>query len=207
VTRVLFIGNSFTTRNIGVDEELRILAPAIRTTRITHDGYTLRNHWLDGNALATIRSGGWDYVVLQEQSLSAVLSPAEFYHYGTVFNDEIARAGARTVLLETWQRPDAVAAGVTSQSLEAVYAGLAASIDATVAPAGAAFAMALADRPGLELNLSDGHPTPAGTYLAACAVYGAITGRTPLGNVATDPALPVPLQTFLQGEAARALGY
>jgi hypothetical protein len=207
VTRVLFIGNSFTTRNVGVDRELEILAPSIRTTRITHDGYTLRDHWLAGNALATIRAGGWDCVVLQEQSVTAVLSQADFFHYGTVFNDEIVRSGARTVLLETWQRPDAVAAGVTSQTIEAAYTALGASIGATVAPAGAAFAAALAGRPGIELNLQDGHPTPAGTYLAACAVYGAILGRTPVGNVAADPALPTELQAYLQGEAARALGY
>ena len=186
---------------------LAILAPSVKTTRITHDGYTLRDHWLAGSALATIRAGGWDYVVLQEQSVTAVLSQADFFHYGTVFNDEIVRSGARTVLLETWQRPDAVGAGVTSQTIGAAYTALGASIGATVAPAGTAFAGALADRPGLELNLPDGHPTPAGTYLAACAVYGAIMGRTPVGHVDNDPAIPAELQAYLQGEAGRALGY
>ena len=54
---------------------------------------------------------------------------------------------------------------------------------ALVIPAGLAFARAIAARPALELYQPDlRHPSLAGTYLAAAAVYGAVTGNSPVGN-------------------------
>jgi hypothetical protein len=207
ITRVLFIGNSYTARNGGIDAALKRLAPTVEASAVVHDGFTLRDHWLDGSALAAIRDGRWDYVILQEQSVSAVLAEPRFFQYGMVFNRSIVLAGAHTVLLETWQRPDSVGAGVTAKTIGDAYTALGESIGAKVAPAGRAFAASLAQRPDIELNLPDGHPTPAGTYLAACVVFGTIFGRTPVGNVATDPAIPAQVQVCLRQQAARALGY
>ena len=56
--------------------ELRHLAPSCQTTSIALPGYTLAQHWADGNALKTIQRGGWAYVVLQEQSQTPILDPA-----------------------------------------------------------------------------------------------------------------------------------
>ncbi len=50
-TRVLFIGNSYTFVNGGLDKQLRGLAPSIETASVTAGGYTLERHWTDGNAL------------------------------------------------------------------------------------------------------------------------------------------------------------
>jgi len=207
VTRVLFVGNSYTSYNDGLDKQLERLAPSIVTERVTYGGFTLENHWTDGHALQAVHRGGWTYVVLQDQSVTPVLHAAEFYQYGRAFADEIRQVGASAVLLMTWERPDAVAEGVTSGAIEAAYDGLGDSIGARVAPAGTAFAASLRQRPDLALNLRDGHPTPYGTYLAGCVVYGTIFGITPVGNVAPDPGIPVDVQAYLQGIAARALGY
>jgi hypothetical protein len=72
---------------------------------------------------------------------------------------------------------------------------------ALVIPAGLAFARAIAARPALELYQPDlRHPSLAGTYLAASTVYGAVTGKSPVGNSYTA-GLDRELAEFLQRTA------
>ena len=55
--------------------------------------------------------------------------------------------------------------------------------NALVIPAGLAFARALRKQPELGLYAADKrHPSLAGTYLAACATFAVLTGRSPVGN-------------------------
>jgi hypothetical protein len=55
--------------------------------------------------------------------------------------------------------------------------------NALVIPAGLAFARAIAKQPELNLYVADKrHPSLAGTYLATCVVFAALTGRSPVGN-------------------------
>jgi hypothetical protein len=205
--RVLFVGNSFTAINGGLDKQLERLTPYASTGSVTFGGFTLENHWTDGHALESIRQGGWTYVVLQEQSVTPVMASAQFYQYVEAFNREIVRAGARTVLLMTWERPDMVKGGVTTKALAAAYDGVGWIVGAKVVPAGTTFAASLAQRPDLVLNAQDGHPTAYGTYLAGCVLYGTLFDKTPVGNVASDPGVPPDVQAYLQNVAARALGY
>ena len=58
--------------------------------------------------------------------------------------------------------------------------------EALVIPAGLAFARVRKLQPELNLYAPDKrHPSPAGTYLAACVTLGALTGRSPVGNTYT----------------------
>ncbi|MGD0997376.1 MAG: DUF4886 domain-containing protein [Thermoleophilia bacterium] len=204
-TRVLFIGNSFTFINGGIDAQLAQLAPSCATSRIAVGGYTLEMHWNGGTAVQTIRSGHWTYVVLQEQSQLPVLNPTIFREYATEFNQAIEASGAKTVLLMTWQRPDSVSEGVTTANLAAAYRSLGAELGVKVAPAGVAFANALAERPDLVLTSLDGHPTMYGTYLAACVVYATIFGRSPVGIAYADRSISPELRDFFQRIAAESL--
>jgi hypothetical protein len=205
-THVLLIGNSYTSYNGGLDAQLERLAPSVDAVSVTNGGFTLKDHWADGRALSAIRQGGWAYVVLQDQSVTPVLATPQFYQYGQSFGDENRRSGAQAVLLMTWQRPDAVGIGVTSESLAAAYNGLGEAMGAKVAPAGTAFAASLKERPDLALTGQDGHPTVYGTYLAACVLYGTLFGTTPVGNVADEPLVPSDVQGYFQRIAARSLG-
>ena len=55
--------------------------------------------------------------------------------------------------------------------------------NALVIPAGLAFARARSKQPELNLYVADKrHPSLAGTYLATCVVFAALTGRSPVGN-------------------------
>jgi hypothetical protein len=73
--------------------------------------------------------------------------------------------------------------------------------DALVIPAGLAFARAIAGLPDIGLYQSDKrHPSMRGTYLAACTVYAATTGQSPVGSAYTAGIDP-PIAAYLQKTA------
>src|SRR5437764_4943587 len=108
--RVLFIGNSYTFFNGGMGTLVQSLASAVKGGRrlefveVTKGGQTLEGHWAEGKALAEIRKGGWDYVVLQEHSMRPVSEREKMWMYARMFDAEIKKTGARTVFYETWAR-------------------------------------------------------------------------------------------------------
>lgn len=203
---VLFIGNSYTFYNGGLDQELKGLAPDTQTESIAVGGYTLQNHWQDGKALTEIRKGGWDYVVLQEQSQRPVFERALFLEYVKKFDVEIKNNHAKTILLMTWDRPENDAQGVTNNNVAAAYTSVGKQLGITVAPVGLAFGRSLALKPNLQLYTEDGHPTPAGTYLAACVLFETIYGVIPVGNSFSDGSISSDTRSYLQQVAADSMG-
>jgi hypothetical protein len=76
---------------------------------------------------------------------------------------------------------------------------------AQVVPAGLAFAKSIARKPELDLYVADKrHPSLAGTYLAACTVYAALLGKSPVGNAYTA-GLPADVVAHLQQVAWEAV--
>ena len=89
---------------------------------------------------------------------------------------------------------------VTAQLAEA-YTVAGNDNDALVIPAGLAFAKARQRQSDLNLYAPDKrHPSLAGTYLAACTVYAALTGQSPVGN-AYHAGIDPETATFLQTTA------
>ena len=206
-TRILFIGNSYTFVNGGLDKQLEELAPSTETERIASGGYTLEKHWTDGNALQKIREGKWDYVVLQEQSQVPVINQPRFYEFARMFDTEIRRSGAKTILLMTWERPDSRNLGVTTDGLAAAFTAIGKELGAKVAPAGLAFARSLQSKPELTLYTPDGHPTVEGTYLAACVLYRTIFELSPVGNPYSQKNFSAETEKYLQQIAADSSGF
>jgi hypothetical protein len=204
-THVLFIGNSFTAFNGGINEQLEGLAPWSETSLIAPGGYTLEQHWQEGAALQSIRQGGWQFVVLQEQSQTPVFDAGKFRRYARAFDMEIRRSGAQTILLMTWERPDSIDLGVTSANLAAAYNAAGKELGAMVAPAGVAFARSLRERPELALYGQDGHPTRDGTYLAACVLYAVMFGQSPIDNTYWDATVSADTAAYLQRIAAETV--
>src|SRR5947209_7984778 len=105
----------------------------------------------------------------------------------TVFSEfagkdsEIVRAhGAKPVFFMSWAYADKPE--MTAQLAEA-YTVAGNANNALVIPAGLAFARAIGKQPELNLYAPDKrHPSLGGTYLAACVVFAALTGRSPVGN-------------------------
>jgi hypothetical protein len=111
-------------------------------------------------------------------------------------NSEIVRShGARPVFFMSWAYADKPE--MTAQLAEA-YTIAGNDNNALVIPAGLAFARAISKQPELNLYAPDKrHPGLAGTYLASCVVYAALTGRSPVGN-SYIAGIDAPTATFLQ---------
>ncbi len=184
--RVLFIGNSYTFYNNlpGVLSKMAASAePAliIKTDRCTVGGHTLELHWNDGIAIEKIRQGNWDFVVLQDHSRGTLSDTKrqKMFDFAHKFDAEIKKAGAKTVFFMTWARRNEQPA---IERIARSYETIAEELDAIVVPVGRAWQSSILNRPDLALHTEDNsHPTPHGTYLAACVFYATLTNQNPIG--------------------------
>jgi hypothetical protein len=96
-------------------------------------------------------------------------------------NSEIVRTkGAKPVFFMSWAYADKPE--MTAQLAEA-YTVAGNDNNALVIPAGLAFAKAIGKQPELNLYAPDKRPPSlAGTSLASCVVFAALTGKSPVGN-------------------------
>lgn len=179
--RVLFIGNSYTYCN-DLPTMVAQLAAETETTldvqAITSGGVTLEWH-TKNKATREALSEAWDFVVLQEHSIRPIQDTRKMIQAATALQAKFALTSARTVLFMTWARqhfPEMQA------GLARVYTALAHCIGAHIAPVGLAWQAALSADPTLMLFASDrSHPTPVGSYLAACTFYAVFFSETPVG--------------------------
>jgi hypothetical protein len=200
--RILFVGNSYTSvndlpRTLGAIA--RSLGDLAETAMVAPGGYTLQQHSQDANTLAKIKAGPWDFVVLQEQSqmpelardqVEDLILPWVLKLHQAV---EIANPAARTVLFETWGkrdgdrqfcqvRPEVCTYRGMQDRIIATYRFLAERTAGVLAPVGEAWSEVRHTHPEIELYSNDGsHPSPQGTYLAACVFYAVLLGKTPAG--------------------------
>lgn len=184
--RVLFIGNSYTYVNALPSMVAGLATSAGRALdahHVTAGGVTLEWHTQNADTLAALRESTWDIVVLQEHSIRPVQDTPKMLEAAKTLQREIVSTGARTVLYMTWARqhfPEMQA------GLARVYTGVAREIGATVAPVGLAWQAALAVDPALVLHTVDkSHPTPTGSYLAACVFYATFFDASPAGLTAS----------------------
>jgi hypothetical protein len=114
-------------------------------------------------------------------------------------NSEIVRAkGTTPVFFMSWAYADKPE--MTAPLAEA-YTVAGNANNALVIPAGLAFARAIQKQPELNLYAPDKrHPSLAGTYLATCVVFAALTGRSPVGN-SYIAGIDAPTAAFLQNMA------
>lgn len=176
------MGNSFTSRN-NLPGLIKNLA-GVRGIKIEHElisagGASLRQHLNAGKALEAIAEGGFDTVVLQEQSTLPIKSPARFRDSARDFDAAITAAGARTAFYLTWARRNAPQ---TQQPLTDAYGGAASELGATLIPVGPVWERFLAshDQPALH-DADNSHPALAGSYLAACVFLIALLQEDPVG--------------------------
>jgi hypothetical protein len=181
--RILWIGNSYTYVN-DLPRTLTLLSlaagenrvPAITT--VLRGGQFLRGH-MARKDMAALMAKGWDYVVLQDQSLAPIQQPDTVLHYGTQLGTMAKQAGAKVLLYVTWPRRDTPQ---TAGTILSVYTRLAQSLGATLVPVGPAWMAMRDEAPATDLYIEDGsHPSPIGTYIAASVFYGVLYGKSPVG--------------------------
>jgi hypothetical protein len=202
----IFIGNSFFYYNNGLPSHVSLLEKAAdpdhkqdyRATMVTiggsgfdwHDvesyfrpnaigSYSFDDH---NNVVFNKRDKLFDAAVMMDCSQCPIHPRLKtvFTEFAKKDSDIVRAHGARPVFFMSWAYADKPE--MTAQLAEA-YTIAGNANDALVIPAGLAFARALSGQPELNLYAADKrHPSLAGTYLAACTVFAALTGRSPVGN-------------------------
>lgn len=184
---VLFIGNSLTYVNDlpAIVESLADSArePLLETRMVAKPDYSLEDHWNDGAAMAGIRSGGWNVVVLQQGPSSLETSRALLLQYAQRFGDAIAKAGGRPALYQVWPTSDR---STDFARANESYRLAASAVNGMLFPVGEAWLVAQRLDPATPLYAFDGlHPSPEGSYLAALVMYAVLYGKSPEGLPAT----------------------
>ncbi|AND89369.1 MULTISPECIES: DUF4886 domain-containing protein [Bradyrhizobium] len=210
----LFVGNSFFYYNNGMPWHLSFMEraadaankAAYRNTMVTIGGSGLDWHDMDN----LLRPGGIGAYSFDEQNVVVFNKPGRQFEAVVMMDcsqcpihpqlkdafvafakkdSEIVRAhDMRPVLFMSWAYADKPE---MTEGLAEAYTLAGNANDALVIPAGLAFARVRKLQPELNLYAPDKrHPSPAGTYLAACTTLAALTGRTPVGNsytIGLDP--------------------
>jgi hypothetical protein len=143
-------------------------------------------------------------VVLQDFSRKPVTDPEESMKYFSLFNEEIRRAGAKTIVFENWTRRDKDS---EYAPLLAAYQRIQQHTGGIAAPVGTAWRDCELRRPDIHLLLDDRHPSDAGTYLAAAVLYDVIYGKRSrdLPAALKGPKLPAEVKMALRGFADDAV--
>ena len=160
--RILFIGTSLTYM-YGVPARLASLASnagesrEVQATDASRPDTGLRAHW-EGRARELVREARWDYVVLQGPFYTTLSSPGEFLEYARLFDGEIRKAGAKTILFLHWMPPRDREA---QAKLNDIYMRSARDLEAIIAPVGPAWQLAAGARPRhrpLPVGWKESHP-------------------------------------------------
>jgi len=200
----IFIGNSFFYYNNSMHNHLLLLARSaeppvkMRATSVTISGSGFGWHDVDSyfrpNAIGSYSFDLDNHIVFNEPrdklfDLAIMMDcsqcpihpqlQANFFEYAKKDSATVRKHGAVPVFFMSWayaDRPE------MTQALADAYTKAGNDNDVLVVPAGLAFANAIKRDPELILYAYDRrHPSPAGTYLAACTLYASLFKKSPVG--------------------------
>ena len=195
--KILFVGNSYTycndmpTRYFG--EIMEAAGYKVKIMSLTKGGWTLLNSSnardeLGSKVDSILKNQEFDFVVLQEQSMTPAVNIGSFYNAVKRLDNKIRESGATPVLYATWGRKqgsgDLTATGLTAETmtwkLAASYEHMGQTHDIPVAHVGLAFWDIVQNERRVNLFDTDlSHPNAAGSYLAALTLFARITGIDP----------------------------
>lgn len=199
--RVLFIGNSYTAVN---DLPLQVsqMADGSHDTLVydvsAPGGYTFAQHTTYSPTLSKIQVGGWDYVVLQEQSQLPSFPDAQVatdvYPYAHQLDSIIHEYNpcAKTMFYVTWGRKNGDASNCgffppvcTYEGMDSLlqlrYTKMAENNGGVLSPVAMVWHQIRNMAPTIELyNADESHPSLSGTFAAACTFYSVLFEKSPL---------------------------
>lgn len=203
--RILFLGNSYTAQNnlpLLTYEFALSAGDTIYYESNAPGGSTLEGHTTNAGTLARIEKGGWDYVVLQEQSQLPSFPDfqveQDVYPYAQKLDSLIQASNdvcTETIFYMTWGRKNGDQSNCSNwppictfegmnELLRERYIQMAKDNEALISPVGALWHFIRKKHPELELYIADGsHPSLLGSYAAACSFYTVIFGKDP--NIST----------------------
>ena len=192
--RVLFIGNSLTYAGdlpAMIQALARTAGVNLQYEQHTPGGARLLNHAADPQVRALLAGGGWNAVVLQEQSEWPAFTDEQVRTGIEPYADTLAAAAraaspsVRLLLYETPARRDGDSANLAVSPDMATYEGmqlrinrtyerLATLLRGTVVPAGVAWSLARREHPEINLYADPVHPGRIGAYLIACVFHATL---------------------------------
>ena len=193
-TKILFLGNSYTAQSAHFIKEVFIRDGGSYELRFgTPGGKDLHFHLTNPTSQKALHSTKWDFVVIQDQSQKPGLGGQYTQGFHTAAKGlagAIQKQGAKPCLFMTWGRRDGDKRNarvypdfITMHGkISASYEKAAEENRALLAPVGRAFAIVHGQDKALfrKLYKSDGsHPSSEGGYLAACVLWGTLTGKDP----------------------------
>jgi thiosulfate/3-mercaptopyruvate sulfurtransferase len=176
--RILFVGNSDTFFNEGLDAHVRAMAASaeqpilLETAAAGSDGVELWQLLKMQHVNDQIRTDDWDVVVLQN---AGIWEPVRMAEAVAEFTELIRANNAQPVLFAHSSSEDPQSE-ISSQ--------IAADLAIPVAKAGLAWDSALAEKPALPLRggaETHFHASVPGTYLNTAVIFATLFGQTPEG--------------------------
>lgn len=205
IENILWIGNSYTYANGGVDEIVYQLYQAenpdtnLNTNHYALGGATLEQHWHNQATLDIISETDWDYVFLQEQSLRPIEDPQLMYTYADSLAQFIQSQDSESGFFMTWARenqPEMI------DDLAAAYNHCGEITNSMVVAVGRAFDTVQNENWQNSLYSADGsHPNTYGTYLVGCVFYSYIFQQSPVSNPFISEEMSLQEAQFLQETA------
>ncbi len=217
--RILFVGNSYTNQSWAAIKD--VLA-GHHLEKHVRGGAKLTGWAKDAKLSEKIKTGKWDYVVLQDQSQVPSLPgrfSSGFHESSATLDGRIRAAGAKTVFFMTWGRRDGDKQNKNinptfekmQANLSRSYRDAATKLKAKVVPIGEVFAALRKKHPALfpKLYKGDGsHPDRLGAYAAAYSFGWAILGIDPVTHAkkkAGDfPSVAAAVKKTMKAGKARA---
>lgn len=210
--RILFVGNSHTFYNNFSGMFVNIVEAMGKKSSVYElsQGYYTLKRFTDledkGGALLdkVLTKQKWDIVVLQENSNEVLSETAEedMFPYARILDEKIKAQGGQTAFFMTWAPKEGLKDGLKKKSREELqqtmasnYMEIAGELDSLVIPAGVGFMRCVELYPEIELWDADRrHPSPEGSYLAACTAYALLYQESPencsyIGTLEKDEAL------------------
>lgn len=191
--RILFIGNSLTHYNGGLDYLLRKMFAhcepklLIYSDKVAPGGEHLSEHYAKGNAMRKIKDRNWDIVVLQEYSNGSIVNKSDFFKYSKNFVEVIRSRGTKPLFYLTFSykdNPEMLPLLLNS------YKTIARNLDCEIVPVGIAWQKVCDDRRDIELYTDFKHPSKNGTYLIASVFFSYLTGEKASVSTFTDGVKP-----------------
>ena len=222
--RVLFVGNSYTAVNdlpAMVSSIAGMMGENMTYETSAPGGCTFQGHLTQ--SAQYIQQGGWDVVVLQEQSQLPSFPYNQFMNESYPYAQQLCQMirqynpEARIVFYMTWGRKygDSQNAqfypvlgtyeGMDSL-LRARYMQMAQDNHAQVSPVGAVWHHIRDHYPQIELYQSDeSHPSLYGTYAAACCFYTVLYHKDPM-EIQYTPEIDAQYADLIR-QSAKAVAY
>ena len=202
VERILFVGNSFTLRNklpMVFQGLARRANKNVETSVAARGGASFNSHWHSIETHAIIAGSNWSTIVLQEQSSLLADAPYNYPTRSIAYSSKLYAIAEghtkRVALYETWAYKNGNPTSQTGlddnydkmqtrlkrgyDDTLAVFIDLKMDIIPFVVYVGESWRVA---KLKFDLYDQDGmHPTPHGTYLAACVFYVRLYLESPVG--------------------------